>query len=486
MRRLLDAIPYFILFLWILWLIHPYLRMHPGTDAGIFSAVAMEMLNGHQLYAEVFESKPPAIFLLNALSLLIGREYHAIRITELLLLLGSAVLLLSRFRIYLKNIWAGLCLAFIFFGFLLQPELYSKGNQTELYATLCLLNGFALLIPQNRNALTTFSGGFFLALSPWFREFFAPAALITLVYFFYINPRRERIRLSSGFALPFLLFALWMTFSQGWTSWFDYLQYQFSYGSHAQESYLHEYSSLEWTLRMYRELLFNHYWWPMAVALLLLLAGFVPALNRKLKGLPVLASVLSMLQFAILSQSGYHFGHYYYLAIFPWILCLLWFFKSTVFILPKPNFFFLLIAIFSVLMLKPSRPMSDLFKGGLKGYTPDAITIYLRQHKSPADRLYCDRASAGHYYADTYMHSGLKFPLPIYHYFSLPMSGHHPEYTASQQLRKMQQQPPRFVIMGKELSLFLQRAFGVEWFQEHYQLILQTADHTQLYEYRRN
>jgi len=488
MRTPLQYLPKLLLSFWIIWLVHPYLRLLPGTDAGLFSAVAMEMLHGQQLYAQVFESKPPLVFLLNALSLSTGFGYHAIRITELFILLGLGHLYLNRLSTYFKQSAPAFLSAVLLFGLLLKPELYSKGNQTEFYASFCLITGWALLLSpkDHRSHIELLIAGISFSFAIWFREFFAPASLLSLLYFSLRSKNAARSLLWVGFAIPFILFAIWMSLSAGWPSYLQYLQYQMNYGQYATNSVTNGANHLGWTLRMYRELLFDRHWWPLLLCMLLMVTGFLPHWNRKHQFLPALASVLSLLQFFILSRSGYHFGHYYYLALWPMILMIIPWLKFAAEKHHLPKWLMWLAALICVFMLKPWRPATDILKGGLKGYAADNITLYLQQNKSATDRLCVLKTDAGHYYADTDMHSALMFPVPVFHYFSIPMAGHSPEHTASQQLQMLKKSPPTFIISGGKPGLFLQRSEGLEWFHQNYNLILNNNNGNFLYQLQKD
>ncbi|MEJ2552166.1 MAG: hypothetical protein P8Z34_15955, partial [Anaerolineales bacterium] len=64
----------------ILLLVFSYLRHWPssphvapmGADSGIFAYGAEQMLDGKLLYRDVWDHKPPAVFYVNALAILIG------------------------------------------------------------------------------------------------------------------------------------------------------------------------------------------------------------------------------------------------------------------------------------------------------------------------------------------------------------------------------------------------------------------------------
>ena len=63
----------------------------PGTDSGIFLGTAMHLLQGRWLYAEIFDNKPPPVYLINAAVPHLGQgDWRAIRPFQVLVFAASA------------------------------------------------------------------------------------------------------------------------------------------------------------------------------------------------------------------------------------------------------------------------------------------------------------------------------------------------------------------------------------------------------------
>lgn len=487
-QRLLFFLCSIGLFLWIIWLMKPGLQKEPGTDAGIFSAVAIELLHGQRLYVDVFESKPPLIFLLNALSLSSGLGYHAIRVFEMMILFGSGLLMLTKLNNWFKSLFPAFVASILFYGLILSSDLYSKGNQTELYAVICLASAHMLTLPNvNDRNNRFFIAGILFALSIGFREFFAPAVALLMAYALYTIHHPQKFRLLLGFITPFILIALWFSLREIWPGYVDYLSYQLSYKSFANDSYQAEASPMLFTLRMYRELLCDGNWITFGFLIAMWLVCFLPGPNKRLRFLPLILGILQLAQFFILSRSGYHFGHYYQLAVFPIFGSFLvaWHAVQRV-KAPQKIILWGAMSLLVVWLVKPDRPLSDVFKGGLKGHSTNNISRHLQKEASDDDLLYVDVPSAGYYYSDNHLHSALRIPLPVYHYFSIPMFGNGPEKNAELQFQQMRTHPPRFIIRDSSYSLFIHRAQAISWLESHYKAIIRADNGHVLLEYDKN
>ena len=107
-----------------------------GDDSGFFAVGGQRMLSGDLLYRDVWDTKPPGVFYLNAFAISIGGSspwaiwwletvWIAITIIALILILSKLTSILPAF------------LATILFTFtVLHPALIGGGNFTEIYAQL--------------------------------------------------------------------------------------------------------------------------------------------------------------------------------------------------------------------------------------------------------------------------------------------------------------------------------------------------------------
>ncbi len=136
LRRLefLSALIFFSLFCCII-LVHatPFLYL-PGRDSGFFMYASQQLLQGKTLYVDIWDSKGPLIFFINALGLFIGKDTRwGVWIVEFLFWLVSSLVGYA----VMRRRW-GILPAFLGMSvFLLAGQrLIEAGNFTEEYALL--------------------------------------------------------------------------------------------------------------------------------------------------------------------------------------------------------------------------------------------------------------------------------------------------------------------------------------------------------------
>ncbi len=128
-------------------------------DAQIFQTVARGILNGLTPYADLFETKPPGIFLLHALSLKLFGSQFLVKLLQAIVLLGIPVLVVvpsitfvqdrsnaQRRFISLVSILFGLVLA-------LYTANQAGGGLTESYGVFFALLFFVTLIAKPKSSL---------------------------------------------------------------------------------------------------------------------------------------------------------------------------------------------------------------------------------------------------------------------------------------------------------------------------------------------
>ena len=119
-----------------------------GRDQAIFFYIGREWLNGSVPYKDTFDLKPPGIYLLHALSiLLLGPHQWAIRVFEILgvVTLGVVAALAVRRRVSRVPGELGIA-AILASGWYFTVFDYWDCGQVELWQSLCLLGAYALVI----------------------------------------------------------------------------------------------------------------------------------------------------------------------------------------------------------------------------------------------------------------------------------------------------------------------------------------------------
>ncbi|MCB9146543.1 MAG: glycosyltransferase family 39 protein [Anaerolineales bacterium] len=116
----------------------------PNRDYGFYSYIGLQVLRGNIPYKDVWESKPPAIFYLNAAALSLGRGYRwGIWLVEFAFLFASILVSYSLF----KKLWGTTPALFGAATWLLGMNLTLQGgNYTEEYPLLFHFLSFTLLL----------------------------------------------------------------------------------------------------------------------------------------------------------------------------------------------------------------------------------------------------------------------------------------------------------------------------------------------------
>jgi hypothetical protein len=115
----------------VLFVDAPLFHPVPSRDSGGFLYIGQQMLKGQRLYADLFDDKPPGIYLINALGLLVsGGSVWGVWSIELISLLTTIILayiLLSQFT----GFWPAVIAILLFIANLLK--FLQTGNYTEEY-----------------------------------------------------------------------------------------------------------------------------------------------------------------------------------------------------------------------------------------------------------------------------------------------------------------------------------------------------------------
>lgn len=366
--------------------------LQPGviyTDGGIFSAVAYKDLHGGTLYVDAWENKPPGIFyLLELFMLLIPDPVYAVYVPAVLSFIGLALLIYTYVFNRLNSLSVSLFLVAMGYSFIFYKFNWFDGLYTEIYGALSVVA--ALVCHQksevNKKAIYRNSSYILLGLAFWFKE---PFILLSLSGLWYISVYSEdRIKWFKAviyFSLPSIFFIGLMALQGALPAFFNMLIYNFIYTKAAQVV------SPETKLSELYGNIFNY----MTLINVFLIYWIFRATVQLHKARQVIASLLiliSSLSFVFISP--YNFGHYYipfyiFLILF---ICDAYYWNldlTSVYKIP-----FVVICIFSLSSLE------DIYKPelryGIAYYHPDRLVETLRQDKDKT--LFVDLVERGDMY----------------------------------------------------------------------------------------
>jgi len=233
----------------------PYLH-----DVPIFMAVGRALLNGRELYSEVFETKPPAIFLVAAASIALSDQLpHLIDSTALfrLLQLGAYVGILAASLLLSRrgNVEDGTRTHRFLFGVVMVytvAVLAGQGTPESFGAAFAALYVAAVTRLGDRARWPSSIGlGILLAASIGFKEPFAVSLLAAGLICC-----RGRDSMTRHLVVPLLLAATVGVGALGLLGWLDdyfreYLPYMFSerVPSHMQKSLWQQLLDVEWVMK---------------------------------------------------------------------------------------------------------------------------------------------------------------------------------------------------------------------------------------------
>ncbi len=142
-----------------------------GPDSGLFAYAGQQILHGRLLYRDLFDTKTPGVFYLNALAMsLLGETPVAVWWLGVVSIAVAASLLLLVLRRMNGLLPASLaCVAFLLT--LHHPSYYQGGNLTEIYALLPQVLTLAALLAyfESGRGHWVAVAGFFTALSMLFK-----------------------------------------------------------------------------------------------------------------------------------------------------------------------------------------------------------------------------------------------------------------------------------------------------------------------------
>jgi len=153
-----------------------------GSDSGMFAYVGVRILEGELPYRDVFDTKPPGVFYVNALALFLGgRTPWAIWGLGVLWITLATLILFFTLRACSRLLPAVTATA-VFVLTVHHPSYYQGGNLTEVYALLpqVLVLAVAMSYFKRRRAVTLLLAGALTALAILFKPTYSALGLALL------------------------------------------------------------------------------------------------------------------------------------------------------------------------------------------------------------------------------------------------------------------------------------------------------------------
>jgi hypothetical protein len=147
----------------------PILSFPLGRDQGTYLTIGQGLLEGKQLYRDLWDNKPPGIFYLYAgIAKLLGRAMWSAAVVDILLLLLISYFLFRFTEPYLGR--AGAAIAVMVHASWHGEMKYFWIAQPETFQVVCVLAGYLLMKRRGRWwKATSFAAGFVLGYACWLK-----------------------------------------------------------------------------------------------------------------------------------------------------------------------------------------------------------------------------------------------------------------------------------------------------------------------------
>ena len=197
-RRLLLALVCLAILLvtLILQLPHTPSFEEMGADSGLFAYYGQQILAGRILYKDLWDEKPPGVYYVDALAILIAGETPWSIWWLGLAWIAATTIILFLILYTLTGMIPALAAALVFLLTALYPDYYQRGNFTEVYALLPQVLAIAALAKylSAGKSRWVFFLGMMTAAAFLFKPTYIAMGLAALIVILYLDLRTNTIR----------------------------------------------------------------------------------------------------------------------------------------------------------------------------------------------------------------------------------------------------------------------------------------------------
>lgn len=484
------------------------------TDSGVFAAVTQHLLAGKTLYREVWDHKPPMIYVIDSLPLALGdASVNAIRYSERFYAVAGILAIFFSLWLAFQNPWLAFVIATGFHLHFYDPEIFQGGNLTEEYGAVFVLIGIFLALAArlgssvlcrfkeecpptesiplpvspagvrliSRERWCSFFSGFFFSLAVFTKEPFLLSVLPWMVFLALPDGQawksvlRRVLVFILGFAFPVVVFFAYFIWNGILWDWLDVLTYNVQYSLHSRPGI-----PLLERVNTHFGVIANYILrqsWTFLLLFLIGLAGcaYLP-LVKKYQGLPWVCAAAFFLDFSATMISGYEIGHYYLQVVPSYILVTG---VGSALVLDQARRFRFparrLLAVFLLVLLGLDFvPLRNYFNrlslpGGRAGI--GALSQTLREKARPGDTLWCGLGDNAKYYVESGLFSPTRYLYIFEHHFldTWLSTGREKREIL---YRELTSRPPAFILLSDKQADRMRR-MGlkplVDWIASDYQ-----------------
>lgn len=398
-------------------------------------------MHGGTLYENAWENKPPGVFYLMRLFLLIIPDpVYALFMMSLLVYLSSGVVLFLIINQHLPSLLFSIPFTLPGLYFIHYGNTIGDGLYTESQGTLCLLLAWLLLFRGKEKKWLQLAGVLMAGCSFWFKEpFIVPAIFILFKFLAARSGVKNIVMYIAVFAIPSILFILMLLLQGSLDGFFSMLLYNFRYTGSEDK--------IPFSVKL--ESIHQHLLAPLSgLSILFLYLIYNTLTNPKSRSESVWNFSVLVATLAPSFLSPYDFGHYYipfyafYFVVFAEYYGL--YFKTNA---SGLKWLIILLSIYASYKLDQSGKVK--WNPELIPYKEDPISSILKNKKDAT--LFIDIVERGEYYVKT----GLLYPT----FVPVPLPVHFNDSEAGLKNRKriwkeLSTNMPDYLITGRGFSYY--------------------------------
>lgn len=445
-------------------------------DSSAFSAIGFHILEGKMLYTEVWDAKPPGVYLFNALALaLFGVSQSSIWVLQYLNgIVQITMIYLIATRLSEHRLLPSV-ISLLFVLVLYISPIYQGGNFTEEYANTFLLAGilFTLRFSKSPKAVELFVASALFACATLFKEPYLFSTIPWLIWLIIRDSNEielvKRVFLVTlGGLLPYIVLALFLMWNDALLGYWKHLVYNHAYSKYEAIPFLERLSK---SYDFFWEVLKGRMIWVGYLTTLFVVSiVFNKGLHRQIGIVLLFEFILGIYS---VSMSGYQFQHYL-LQLFPSVvLCTMLVLDQFGKRIPT-RFFYTTLGAFCILIfytgyINIKNSAGDVNSASSVTFDRDATEIianYINDHKSADSRLFVEDIAN----TDLYLKSGLisdqYIPVNFFSFFVVP--DQYGYERGEKYVNSFYDHPPQFIVQSKRKGMLTQHQQLNRWFKDNY------------------
>jgi len=448
-------------------------------DSSAFSAIGLHVLKGKALYTEVWDAKPPGVYMLNALALAVfGVSQSSIWILQYLNGIAQVMLIYSIVARISVHRFVPAIGTLLYVLVLYISPIYQGGNFTEEYANTFLLAGILSSIRFVKDERTNdlFLATCLFATSTLFKEPYLFSAIPWVIWLIIRHSEtvhlRQRILTGvKGGLLPYLAILIYLGLNGAIFGYWKHLIYNHAYSNYEAIPFI---ESLSRSYDFFWEALGGSTYWVGFLTILLIVSLIIN------KGLHREIGIVLLIEFLLgvysVSMSGYQFQHYL-LQLFPSvILCTTLVLEKVAKGIPS-RYFSSAIAAFSVFILYTGYVNVQKIQGDINSESSitldreatESIAAYINDRKSNESRLFVEDIANTDLYLKTDMISDQYIPVNFFSFFVVPDKYGYER--GEKYVNSFYDNPPEFIVQSEKKGMLTQHKDLNRWFTEKYRKV---------------